>query len=77
MKKNPSFEEAMAELEQTVTKLEGGSMTLEESLVAFERAVKLVNICNERLESAKEKIRILTENGDGTVTDAPFACDEN
>jgi exodeoxyribonuclease VII small subunit len=77
MKKNPSFEEAMAELEQTVTKLEGGSMTLEESLLAFERAVKLVNICNERLESAKEKIRILTENADGTVTDAPFSCDEN
>ena len=53
------------------------AVALDESLAAFERAVKLVNICNERLEVAKEKIRILTENEDGTTTDAPFTYNEN
>ena len=38
----------------------------------------LIRICNERLESAERKVRILTETADGTVTDLPFDdVDEN
>ncbi len=70
-----SFEEAMTKLEAEVKKLEGGNMTLEESISAFENAVKLVKICNEKLESAERRVRLLTEGEDGQVTDLPFDAD--
>ena len=37
-----------------------------------EEAVKLVKICNEKLECAERRVRILTETSDGSVTDLPF-----
>ena len=70
--KEINFEEAIIKLENEVKKLEGGNMTLDESIRAFEEAVKLVRLCNEKLENAERKVRILTEGPDGTVTDLPF-----
>lgn len=75
--KNISFEDAMRELESLVSRLEGGSLSLDESIEAFEKAVKLVKLCNERLENAEKKVRLLIEAEDGAVTDTPFDCDEN
>lgn len=73
-----NFEEAIAGLEAQVRRLEGGNMTLDESITAFEEAVKLVKICNERLENAERRVRILVEGADGTVSDAAFDSeDEN
>ena len=70
--KKINFEEAMAKLEGEVKKLDSGSMTLDESIAAFEEAVKLVRICNERLEDAERRVRILTEAANGSITDLPF-----
>ena len=72
MKKNVSFEEAIAELEDIVRKLESGGLSLDESLVAFEDAVKLVKLCNAKIEAAEQKVRVLIEGADGTVSDMPF-----
>ena len=72
MKKNMSFEEAMMALENAVDKLENGEQSLDESLTTFEEAVKLIKICNAKLDAAEQKVRILVESSDGTVTDAPF-----
>ena len=77
MKKNMKFEDAMLLLEDIVKMLENGSLSLDESLEKFEEAVALVKFCNEKLESAEQKVRILTEAMDGTVSDAPFDVDEN
>ena len=70
--KNMNFEEAIKKLESEVKRLESGNMTLDESIDAFEYAIKLVKICNEKLENAERRVRMLTENSDGTVTDVPF-----
>ena len=70
--KDMNFEEAMIKLEGEVKKLESGDMTLDESIAAFEEAVKLVRVCNDRLESAERRVRILTESEDGSITDRPF-----
>ena len=70
--KELDFEQAMAKLESEVKKLESGNMTLEESIASFEEAVKLVKICNEKLENADRRVRLLTEAEDGSVTDLPF-----
>lgn len=72
MKEKPTFESAMGELSAIVSNLQSGELTLDGSLAAFEKAVELIRYCNETLESAKQKVRILTEAADGSVTDAPF-----
>ena len=72
MKKDIKFEEAFEKLEDSVRRLESGNMSLDDSLIAFEEAVKLVKICNEKLENAEQRVKILTESADGTVSDAPF-----
>lgn len=72
MKKDIKFEEALEKLEESVKLLESGNMSLDESIKVFEEAVKLVNTCNEKLECAEQKVRMLTESADGAVTDVPF-----
>ncbi|MBO5205972.1 MAG: exodeoxyribonuclease VII small subunit [Clostridia bacterium] len=68
-----SFEKALIGLEDIVKKLESGNLPLDESLELYEEAIALVKTCNERLEKAEERVRILTDvNGQG-ITDAPFA----
>ena len=44
---------------------------LPEPLTA-EEAVKLVKFCTEKLDEAEQKVRILTESADGSITDLPF-----
>ena len=74
--KNMNFEEAIKKLESEVKRLESGNMSLDESIDAFEEAIKLVKICNEKLENAERRVRILTENSDGTISDMPFEVDD-
>ena len=72
MKKTLTFEEAMLSLEDIVRKLENGGLSLDESLSSFEEAVKLVKFCNEKIEAAEHKVKLLVEDKDGLVTDVPF-----
>ncbi len=59
-----NFEQALEELEQLVTRLEEGDLSLEESLKEFERGVKLTRDCQQELKEAEQKVRILTEQGE-------------
>ncbi len=72
--KDMSFEQALARLETIVRMLESGTAALDESLAVFEEGIALVKMCNEKLEGAEQKIRLLTENGDGSVSATPFAA---
>jgi len=60
-----TFEEAMAELEAVVGKLEQGDVPLEESIALYERGAALKAHCDARLKSAEEKVEQirLGENG--------------
>lgn len=58
------FEAALAELESLVTKMEAGALSLEESLAAFERGIKLTRDCQAALRSAELRIKALTQEGD-------------
>jgi len=71
----PTFEEALAELEQLVETFEKGELSLEESLKSFERGVELTRTCQQALKEAEQKIEILT----GRTIDAetePFDRDD-
>ena len=67
-----AFESAIEQLEEQVRRLESGNISLDEALSSFEDAIKLVKICNEKLDNAERRVRILTESVDGIVTDMPF-----
>ena len=71
-KKDIKFEEAILELEDIVSKLEFGTLPLDESILAFENAVKLIKVCEEKLSMAKQQVKILTVDENGIVTDRPF-----
>lgn len=55
----PAFEEALQELESLVESLERGDQPLEQSLQSFERGVALTSLCQQALEAAEQKVRIL------------------
>ena len=64
-----TFEAAIARLEEIVRMLEGGSAPLDKSLAMFEEGVALVKLCNARLDSAEQKVKILTAGPDGNLTE--------
>lgn len=64
--KTLSFESAMAELEQLVSDMENGKLTLEDSLVAYKRGAELLSFCRARLEDAQQQVKILE---DGVLRD--------
>ena len=56
-----NFEKTFAELEELVKKMEGGDLSLEESLKYFERGMLLTKNCQQALNKAEQKVRILLE----------------
>ena len=59
-----TFEEALAELEQVVDRLEEGGFPLEESLTLFERGQALAAHCSELLDKAELKVKQVTGEGE-------------
>lgn len=59
-----TFEEALAELEAIVERLDAGELVLEEALALFERGQALADHCSEQLEAASLRVEQLTEHGE-------------
>ena len=62
--KLPNFEASINELEKMVDALETGDLSLEESLSAFEKGIKLTKECQEQLTIAEQKVAMLVGDGD-------------
>lgn len=60
------YEGLVSELDGVVKKLEAGELSLEESLRAFERGVKLAQAAEGRLDSAEQRVELLLQ-GDKTA----------
>jgi exodeoxyribonuclease VII small subunit len=71
-KKSFDFEQSLADLEQLVTAMEAGTMSLEESLKAFEQGVKLTRECQQALQDAEQKVDLLLQQGTD-LTLQPFS----
>lgn len=63
-----TFEEAFAELEEVVRRLEAGGLSLEDSLALYERGRLLAAYCSQKLDEAELRVQQLLP--DGTL--APF-----
>ena len=61
-KKAPDFEKSLAALEAVVDEMEGGELSLDAALKAFERGVKLTQECQQALIEAEQKVAILLSN---------------
>ena len=66
------FEDSLAEIEQLVTQLEQGEISLHDSLKSFERGHTLTRICQKALQEAEQKVQILIEKN-GTHNLESFA----
>ena len=70
-----SFEEALAELEQILSDIEGGEVGLEESLVKYERGNFLIGHCRGVLNRAEKQIELLSRAPDGELEAQPLTDD--
>jgi exodeoxyribonuclease VII small subunit len=54
-----SFEQALAELEKIVARMESGDLSLEQALASHKRGLELARFCQQRLESAQQQVKVL------------------
>ena len=70
-----TFETALKRLEEIVHLLEAGNAPLTDSLSLFEEGIKLVKLCNSQLDGAEQKVKLLTENPDGSIKAEDFRAE--
>lgn len=68
----PGFDELLDRLRVVVERLEGGKLTLEESLAAYEEGVSLARRGHALLDSAEKRVEVLVRTGAGGIETAPF-----
>ena len=61
------FEKSLKQLESLVDKLEKGDLSLEDSLKNFEDGVKLTRECRQALQTAEQKISVLSKEANNWV----------
>jgi exodeoxyribonuclease VII small subunit len=59
-----TFEQAYAELEQTVQKLQAGNLPLAEALALYQRGMALAKHCEQQLDNAELSVQMLTPAGE-------------
>jgi exodeoxyribonuclease VII small subunit len=74
--KIPDFEQALAELEALVARLERGDMPLDDALKTFERGVELTRQCQGSLKAAQQRVEILLKRN-GQPESEPFSVVES
>jgi len=70
-----SFEDALAELEGIVRRLEGGQVKLDDAILAYERGAQLKRHCEKKLNEAQQRVDRIVIGSDGAVTVEPAKLD--
>ena len=73
-KQSMDFEASLEQLEALVSGMEGGELTLEESLEYFEQGIRLTRDCQKRLAAAEQQVQVLLEQ-QGEPCLQPFESD--
>jgi len=66
------YEDAVKELEEIVSKLNNGNVSLDDSLKLYTRGVELANLCDKKIKEVEQKISIVNTN---TLEELPFNVD--
>ena len=72
-----SFEDALAQLEKIVQELESGRIKLDDAVKAYENAVKLKQLCENKLQAASLKIEKIEISPDGQTSVSEFNVPED
>ncbi len=73
-----NFEESLASLEELVTAMEDGNLSLEDSLQVFEKGIRLTRECQSALQKAEQKVQILmVEHGNPEPFDTLDGADSD
>ena len=70
-----SFEDALAELEQIVRRLEGGQVKLDEAIMSYERGAQLKRHCERKLNEAQQRVDRIVIGPDGAIGMEPAKLD--
>ena len=70
-----SFEDALAELEQIVRRLEAGQVKLDEAILSYERGALLKQHCERKLNEAQQRVDRIVIGADGAVSTEPAKLD--
>ncbi len=57
----PTYEQALAELEQLISAMEAGQMPLDRLLESYRRGAELLALCREKLQAVEEQVKVLEE----------------
>ena len=71
------FEEAMTRLDAIVRRMEGDTVSLDESLALYEEGIALVRRLTRELDEAEQRVQILQRTPDGEIKPAPFTSTED
>lgn len=63
-----NFEESFKQLEEILTQMNGGELSLDQSLAQYEKADVLIQNCQKQLKDAEQKIEQLTKNRDQSLS---------
>jgi exodeoxyribonuclease VII small subunit len=72
----PEFEQALAELERLVERLERGDLPLDDALKTFERGIELTRHCQGALKAAQQRVEILLRRN-GQPESEPFSVTDS
>jgi exodeoxyribonuclease VII small subunit len=72
-----SFEDALAQLEGAVQKLESPGLKLDEALAVFRSGVELAALCDSKLAGVQQEIQKISENAQGEISLQPLAWPED
>ena len=70
-----SFEDALAELEQIVRRLEAGQVKLDDAIQSYERGAQLKRHCEQKLNEAQQRVDRIVIGPDGAIDTAPAKLD--
>jgi exodeoxyribonuclease VII small subunit len=71
------FEVSLKKLEESVTRLESGDLSLEDSLKVFEEGIKHSAICSRKLHEAQKRVELLLKQKDGSFAREEFLPDNS
>lgn len=74
--KDLSFEDALAQLENIVRELESGRIKLDDAVSAYEKAVALKQLCENKLQNARLKIEKIEVSPQGEIGTSEFSVPE-
>lgn len=63
-----TYEQAVAELEEIIEKLESGEASLDDSISLYSRGMELSKFCKDKLDAIEKKISLLAEDGKNETT---------